>query len=215
MVNGAGAPRRPTRTSRPWATAATGAFDRIEVDIDAAELLVRRRFEHVEQQTGEAAPASPLYRLRAHRPYWLATMQQIGLVSALVLSIITDGCGLDWDPAKAPPTPPVLHPNLPTARAEAAYVSEAVSAGIMQPCARSDLICVLPLGVALNRAGKRRLIWDGRHVNSYPRGRFPYGNAPAGGKRPIRRRRYGGTFDVSAEYHHVHMRPDALPYLGF
>ena len=59
-------------------------------------------FEHVKQQTGEAAPASPLYRLRAHRPYWLATMQEIVVVSALVLLINTDGCCLDWDPAKPP-----------------------------------------------------------------------------------------------------------------
>ena len=39
----------------------------------------------------------------------------------------------------------------------------------MQPCARSDLIGVLPLGVAFNRAGKRRLIWDGSQVNAYLR----------------------------------------------
>ena len=112
----AAAPRRQTRTFRPVATAATGAFDRIEADTDVAELLERRRFEHIQQQTGKAAPASPLYRLRAHRPYWLAI---IGLVSVLVLSIITDWCGLDWDPAKGP-VPPVLLPSLLSARAEAA-----------------------------------------------------------------------------------------------
>ena len=35
----------------------------------------------------------------------------------------------------------------------------------LRKCARGDLICILPLGVAINSAGKRRLIWDGRHVN--------------------------------------------------
>jgi hypothetical protein len=35
----------------------------------------------------------------------------------------------------------------------------------MRVCARSALVCILPLGVALNSVGKRRLIWDGRHVN--------------------------------------------------
>ena len=86
----------------------------------------------------------------------------------------------------------------------------------MQPCARSDLIRVLPLGVAFNWAGKRRLIWDGRYVNAYLReedfriemlqreGRTLFGDA-----------RYGGTVDVLAAYHHVHMRPDATLYLGF
>ena len=55
-----------------------------------------------------------------------------------------------------------LLPSLPLARAEAAYVSEAVLAGvmtgIMQPCARSDLICVLPLRGDLSRASQGRFI---------------------------------------------------------
>ena len=42
----------------------------------------------------------------------------------------------------------------------------------MQPCTRSDLICVLPLGVDLNRAGKRRFIWDGSYVNAHLRERI-------------------------------------------
>ena len=46
-------------------------------------------------------------------------MQQIGLASALVLSMITDGCGLDLDTAKGF-APPVRLPNLPSAWAEAA-----------------------------------------------------------------------------------------------
>ena len=57
-------------------------------------------------------------------------MQQIGLVSTLAPSIVADGCLLDWDPAKGP-APPILLPNLPAARAEAAYVSEAA------PCSRA------------------------------------------------------------------------------
>ena len=47
----------------------------------------------------------------------------------------------------------------------------------MQLCAPSDLICVLTLGVALNWAGKRRLIWDDSHVKAYLSvENFPYGN---------------------------------------
>ena len=45
-----------------------------------------------------------------------------------MLSIVTDGCGLIWDAAKGP-SPLVLHPKLPSARAEAAYVSEVVIYG--------------------------------------------------------------------------------------
>ena len=37
----------------------------------------------------------------------------------------------------------------------------------MQLCAPSDLICVLPLKVAINWAGKRRLIWDDSHVKAF------------------------------------------------
>ena len=46
-------------------------------------------------------------------------------------------------------------------------VAGGVTSGIMQPCAQGDLLCVLPLRVAVNGAGKLRLIWDGRHVNEY------------------------------------------------
>ena len=46
-------------------------------------------------------------------------VQQIGLVSAPVQSIITDDCCPDWDPAKGPDLP-ILLPKLPSARAEAA-----------------------------------------------------------------------------------------------
>ena len=86
----------------------------------------------------------------------------------------------------------------------------------MQPCARSDLVCDLPLGVAFNRAGRRQLIWDGHRVNAYlceedfrmetlqREGRALFGDA-----------RYGGTVDFSAAYPHVHVRPYALPYQGF
>ena len=132
---------------------ATGAFSHIEACADVAGRLERRCFEHVEleQKTGEAAPTSPLYQ---GPPSILADHQQADqLESALVMLIITDGCGLDWDPAKGP-TLQVLLQNLPSARAEAAYVFEAVlagvTAGIMQPCACIDLTCVLPLGVAFS-----------------------------------------------------------------
>ena len=124
------APRRQARPARPVQRPSTRAFDRIEAGADVAERLKRRPFEHVETQAGEAASASPLFRIRAHRPYGLAAMQQIGLVSTLVLSIVADGCVLDWDPANGP-APPILLPNLPAARAEAAYVSEAA------PCSRA------------------------------------------------------------------------------
>ena len=113
------APRRQVRLSRQVERPSAGAFDCIKAGADVAERLERCRFEHVEKQAGKAAPASQLYQLRAHLPYWVNTMQQIGLVSAPVQSIITDDCCPDWDPAKGPDLP-ILLPKLPSARAEAA-----------------------------------------------------------------------------------------------
>ena len=113
------APRRQARPSRQVERPSAGAFDCIKAGADVAERLERCRFEHVEKQAGKAAPASQLYQLRAHLPYWVNTMQQIGLVSAPVQSIITDDCCPDWDPAKGPDLP-ILLPKLPSARAEPA-----------------------------------------------------------------------------------------------
>ena len=79
-------------------------------------------------------------------------------LSALVLSAVTDGCGLDWDPAKGTAQSTLLS-NQPLAHVDAAFVSEAVSA-------RSDLLYVLPSLVALNRASKRRLVWDVCYLNA-------------------------------------------------
>ena len=52
---------------------------------------------------GPGPGPSPLGRLRAHRPYWLATMHQIGVVCALTLSVLDAGHRLEWDPACGPP----------------------------------------------------------------------------------------------------------------
>jgi hypothetical protein len=38
-------------------------------------------------------------RLSSRRPYWLATMRQIGTICALTLSILSAGYRLEWDPA--------------------------------------------------------------------------------------------------------------------
>ena len=93
-------PRRQARPSRQVPRPAAGAFDDIKAGADVAERLERRRFEHVEPQTGEAVPAPPLY---PGPPSILAGhLAADRLVSALVLLIITDGRGLDW--GRAPPS---------------------------------------------------------------------------------------------------------------
>ena len=142
-------------------------------------------------------------------------MHQMGLVCALTLSVISGGFRMDWDPARGPATPAFLR-NHPSALAEAAFVAEAIAAGIaartMRACSRDDLICILPLGVAFNSAMKRRLIWDGRHVNRHLRKRpFRMETLQREGCALFERSNHGGTLNISSAYHHVDMAPDAFP----
>jgi hypothetical protein len=171
--------------------------------------------EHAE---GEQAP-SPRHRLRDRRAYWGATMRQMGLVCSLVLSVISGGFRMDWDPDMGP-APPAFLRNHPSAFAEAAFVMDAITTGIaartMRVCSRDALICILPLGVAFNSAMKRRLIWDGRHVNRHLRKRpFRMETLQREGRALFERSHFGGTLDISSAYHHVDMAPEAAPYLGF
>ncbi len=78
---------------------------------------------------------------------------------------------MDWDPDRGP-APPAFLRNHPSALAEAAFASGVIASGIaartMRACSRDELICIPPLGVAINSAMKRRLIWvhrlrDPRH----------------------------------------------------
>ena len=171
--------------------------------------------EHAES---EPSP-SPRHRLRDRRAYWGATMHQMGLVCALTLSVIAGGFRMDWDPELGP-APPAFLRNHPSAYAEATFVADAIAAGVaartMRVCARTDLICILPLGVAINSALKRRLIWDGRHVNRNLRKRpFRMETLQREGRALFERSSFGGTLNISSAYHHVEMAPEAHPYLGF
>ena len=193
---GAAAPRRLARPFRQVPRPATGAFDHIEAGTDVAELLERRRFEHAKQQTGEAVPAPPL----CPGPPSILAGHHAGdrLLSATVLLIITDGHSLDWDPAKGP-AQQVLLPDLPSAQAEAAYVSDAVLAGVtagIVPLDSGKLAATSRLLPDMRSAPRGRLYmaaymgWPPRERLSLPppRGRFPYGKASEGGPRPIRHR---------------------------
>jgi len=160
-----------------------------------------------------------VHRLRAHRPFWLATMHLLGVVCPLTLSIITEGYRLEWDPDLGM-APPAHLSNHPSAHSHHAFVTGAVTAGtaasIMQRCCQDDLHCVLPLGVAVNSVSKLRLIWDGRHVNEYLTiTKFKMETLQSEGRTLFDSARFGGSVDISGAYHHVDMHPSAFPYLGF
>ncbi len=129
--------------------------------------------EHAE---GEHAP-SPRYRLRERLAYWASAMHTICMIGALTLSILLGGFCMDWDPAMGP-APPTFLRNHPSTVLGAGSVADAiatcVAASTLRIYTRDELICIFPLGVAFNSAGKRRLIWvaklgTGQHVPLLPR----------------------------------------------
>ena len=86
----------------------------------------------------------------------------------------------------------------------------------MRVCDAAKLHCILPLGVAVNSAGKPRLIWDGRHVNRHlPRYKFRMETLQREGRALFERSLWGGTLDLSSAYHHVEIHPESTTYLGF
>jgi hypothetical protein len=86
----------------------------------------------------------------------------------------------------------------------------------MVPCSAADLHCVLPLSVAVNSGGKRRLIWDGRHVNEHlPKVRFRMETLQQEGRVLFAGAGWGGSADISSAYHHIPMHKDSTRYLGF
>ena len=104
-----------------------------------------------------------------------------------------------------------MHSNFVTEK-----VNEGVALGTMVICPCGDLRCMLPLGVAINAAGKLRLIWYGRHVNRHlPKRKFRMETLQREGRALFERSLWGGTVDLSSACHHVPMSADASAYLGF
>jgi hypothetical protein len=65
-------------------------------------------------------------RLRSRRPYWRATMDTLGVICALTLSILDSGYRLQWAANKGVP-PPVRLANTRSAFEHSAIVSAAVA----------------------------------------------------------------------------------------
>ena len=95
-------------------------------------------------------------------------------------------------------------------------VATGVLMGIMLPCSREFLTCILPLGVVANSAGKLRLIWDGRWVNAFLQiVHFSMETLQTEGCSLFYGCTHGGTFDISQAFHHVDMDPSSFQFLGF
>jgi len=110
-----------------------------------------------EASQGEQPDESPIGRLRSRRPYWAAAMRYLCMVCALTLSMLDSGYRLEWNPLTGP-SPARWRRNhqsaLEHSKFESEKVAEGVTLGTMHACGRTDLVCILPLGVAINSAGK-------------------------------------------------------------
>ena len=95
-------------------------------------------------------------------------------------------------------------------------IAAGVTAGIMVACDKSTLRCILALGVAYNRVGKRRLIWDGQNVNAHLVVKsFRMETLQNEGRSLLEQCAHGDTMDASQAYHHVEMHEAAQPHLSF
>jgi hypothetical protein len=146
-------------------------------------------------------------------------MRQIGSVCNLTLSVIDEGYRPEWSPETGPPTPCWLS-NHPSSGAHTQFVTDKVEEGVrwgtIQQCPSTSLHCILPLGVAVNAVGKRRLIWDGRHVNAFlPKRTFYMETLQREGRALFEKSSWGGTCDLSSAYHHISMHPTSTRFLGF
>ena len=77
---------------------------------------------------------------------------------------------MDCGPDRVPAPTAFLH-NRPSALAEAAFAQGAIASGIaartMRACSRDELICILPLGVAINSAMKQQRQAEGQRRAAY------------------------------------------------
>jgi hypothetical protein len=146
-------------------------------------------------------------------------MHKMGIECALTLSILAGGYRLEWDEAMGPPAP-CLFQNAKSAftvpEFDSATIAERVSLGTMTPFAREHLLCILPLGVAYNSAGKMRLIWDGSHVNQHlPHELFHMNSLQREGWALFESARFSDSADILSVYHHIPMHPDSTCFLEF
>ena len=181
--------------------------------------------EHTRFESGDVSPSSPcssespVGRLRLHKDFWLQAMAATKLVCSITLSIISNGYQLRWN--SLGPATIVRQPNHPSALDEKKFVSETVAKGLelgtWKQARSSELKCIMPLGVACHRrTGKKRLIFDCRHLNRHLKTtKFKMESLHVEGRSLFQKGWFGGTIDLTGAYYHIEMHPSAYEYLGF
>jgi hypothetical protein len=150
------------------------------------------------------------HRLRKNLDFFKTFVQ-----STIVLSWISEGFPLRWTSGFPPP------PKRFTNHKSAYEYSEFVTASIKNLVAAGSAMkvnftphVVLPLGVVLQK-GKKRLILDGRYINSHviiPS--FKYEDLGCCHEY-IKPDDFLITYDLSKGYHHMDIHEDFFTYLGF
>ncbi|KAK3286834.1 hypothetical protein CYMTET_5623 [Cymbomonas tetramitiformis] len=153
-------------------------------------------------------------RLRQRVGFWRS------FASALVVTWILFGVPLTWI---AGPPPSRFSANAPSALTEAEFVSEAVF-GLVQSGAAEEWLTqptvVSPLAVAYrdmgpDKAPKKRLIWNGKYVNSFiVVQKFKY-ESLAFVRDLLFWQGSLWSFDLTSGYHHVELHQDFHTYVAF
>ncbi|KAK3289090.1 hypothetical protein CYMTET_3446 [Cymbomonas tetramitiformis] len=192
--------------------------DSIAEEVKASLAKAEETLAEGEDQRGEFEEGSPKSfprgRLRARVPFWKL------FCNAVVLAWITFGVSLPW--LDGPP-PARIFSNSELAVKEDEFVTEAVASlvesGAAYPVDFTPIV-VSPLSVAYRDLGpgvppKKRLIWNGRYVNSFLFvQKFKYESlemvkdllSPGG---------YMWCYDFTSGYHHVELHPDSHTYVAF
>ena len=169
--------------------------------------------------SSDGIPESPVHRLRERRLVWLAAMRRTGLMCAMTLSILSSGYLLEWGDGGEAPS--VFQANHPSAMEDPEFKGESIRTGLaqgtMRKVTRDFLRCIQPLGEAVHaRTGKKRLIYDARHVNArLVKTKFKMESLQHEGRALFHGCNFGGTCDLSQAYYHIDMHESAQPFLGF
>ena len=147
----------------------------------------------------EDHPPTPVGRLNQHIHMWEKAITATNAPCSFTLSVIRHGYRLEWAKQNQPPKLDDIfrrEKNHPSTAEHAKFVTEAIAEGVrsgtMRETTNENLYCVMALGVAIHsRTKKKRLIFDGRHLNKFLRktkikslhveGRALFENCAAGG----------------------------------
>ena len=149
-------------------------------------------------------------RLKEHSQFWIEDLKP----SSFVRDIVTLGYRLPF--LRYPDN--VVKANHNSAIEHSEFVQEAIAellrAGCVVECMSCPHVCS-PLHVAVNAAGKKRLVVDFHYINQFLQvQKFKYEGLELV-PQMFCKGDFFFTFDLKSGYHHVSVHEDCWPFLGF